>query len=129
MSVVVTGWYAMSVGLAVQTLEGTLDDTGCSSLCVPQAVFVVLECLGGDALLVRLTWNSVTRASLTHPQLYRVIVIWKRDLRVAIPLSIAYAALSGKSILRLSALAAVDVSLRIRDHIVHDPRKRSPHQR
>jgi hypothetical protein len=56
MSVVVTGWYAASVAIAFRILEGkaAVNAPGSLDLRIPQVTFVVLQYLGGDALLVRL---------------------------------------------------------------------------
>jgi hypothetical protein len=51
MMMAITGWYAVSVALAVQTLLGTLSAT-CSALCVTQEVCDTIMVLAGDALLV-----------------------------------------------------------------------------
>jgi hypothetical protein len=55
MSVVITGWYAASVAIAFRVLEGkaVANAAGSLDLRIPQATFVVLRFLGGDALLVR----------------------------------------------------------------------------
>jgi hypothetical protein len=56
MSIVVTGWYAASVAIAFRILEGkaAVNAAGSLDLRIPQVTFVVLQYLGGDALLVRL---------------------------------------------------------------------------
>jgi hypothetical protein len=55
MSVVVTGWYAVSVAIAFRVLEGkaVVNAAGSLDLRIPQAMFVMLRYLGSDALLVR----------------------------------------------------------------------------